>query len=135
MWIIQYLLTLLVADTSTYANGLTISSEAIREAAINGHLKMCKWLINRGVNINIYDTYALSQTIYRGHYDVCKLLINHGVSIDMNHIDNMLTNAISHGYYDICKLLIRYDVDLHGAFAFASKLGRVRICNMITQKK
>ncbi|CAC5391859.1 unnamed protein product [Mytilus coruscus] len=96
-----------MTDCTQAVNGWT----ALMLAASEGHLEICRLLIDTGCKIDITTIdgeTALMLAAWRGHLEICRLLIDTGCKIDTT-TDRGLTAlmfAASEGHLEICKLLI-----------------------------
>jgi ankyrin repeat protein len=111
-------------------HGVSIDEEdnvgtALHYAAGDGHLDTCKYLIEKGLDvnhINELDLTPLHDAATEGHADVCKLLLDHGSDVDLGAENGYgrymtpLLHVIQYCKdYDTCKVLLdaNADVNLH----------------------
>lgn len=75
-------------------------------------LEIVKWLIERGADVNLANTYwtPLFEYAGLGNYEVCKLLIEHGADVNIEDYGGTtaLFSAADGGYYEIVNLLLKY---------------------------
>ena len=87
-------------------------------AAENGHLKVCKLLIDAVASVSQKNNEGMSSmhwAVYNGHVKVCKLLIDAGASVsnkDKEGMSSMHLAAYSR-HTEICKRLIQHDTDIN----------------------
>lgn len=114
-------------------------------AARQGHLELCKKLINQGANVNAQTSYgatALKMAIEDAHYtksknhfDVCKLLLKHGANIDLQDTvgGTALSTALRYGQIEISKLLIEAGANdnLDAALMITAENGHLELCKIL----
>ena len=82
--------------------GNTDFNLALRNAALGGHLKLCKYFIKMGAtNFN----QALANAAKRGHLDLCKYFVT--CSASATDLNLVLANAALGGHIDLCDYLIK----------------------------
>ena len=111
---------------------------ALIYAAQNGHLEVCKLLLDKGASVHAkvnkkgedalcskdsecpdnsemeYGATALMYAAYKGRKEVCTLLLDRGAKVDMADEDGWTALMIVawEGYKEICELLIERGADL-----------------------
>ena len=105
--------TNILSKTKTGMNCLHI-------AALNGHLNLCKTLINKHkFDLNMTDSQGLTAlhfSIENGSYELVKLIVDKGTDIHLKTEDGMncLHFASCNGHLNLCKILInKHEFDLH----------------------
>ena len=105
--------TNILSKTETGMNCLHI-------AALNGHLNLCKTLINKHkFDVNMTDSQgfiALHFSVENGSYELVKLIVDKGTDIHLKTEDGMncLHFASCNGHLNLCKILInKHEFDLH----------------------
>ncbi len=85
---------------------------AIRNAAMEGHMEVVRWLLEHGARINfevagVLTCHTLGTAARNGHLEVVKLLVEHGAAINaVWKGDNALKWARTYGYKDIADYLV-----------------------------
>ncbi len=103
-------------------------------ASKNGHLPVVKYLVEKGVSVNIEDDLALAYASRNGHLETVKYLVKHGANI---HADNerALIFTIDVGHFEIIKYLVKHGADIHinddYPIKLANRYGRVKIFNYL----
>jgi ankyrin repeat protein len=86
-------------------------------AAKNGHLRLCKFLLEKGANLNVRNKYGftpLMYTVIYGHFNVCNLLIENGADINATDEDNntALLYAAMYNLRHVAQFLIQMGADM-----------------------
>lgn len=89
--------------------------------------EIAEWLIERGADVNIANTYGTPLFKYAsvGDYDICNLFLEHGADV---HIENYagqtaLFYAANKGHYDVVELLLEHGADpCHHSSSFDNSL-------------
>ncbi len=94
---------------------------ALAVASENGHIKIVKYLIDNGANVNGDRPYlgivapALSIASQNGHLKIVKILIKNGAKVNLDNTlgGTALMSASENGYVEIVKLLIDNGADVN----------------------
>ena len=90
---------------------------ALLMASYRGHLKIVKYLIDNGANINSEndDIPALLMASYRGHLEIVKYLVGKGADVNIKDQNGTtaLINASGQGHIEIVKYLVGKGADVH----------------------
>jgi hypothetical protein len=80
--------------------GIDDQNEALRTAAINGYLKVVKYLVELGADIHAGNDYIFKQAAAHSQLEVVRYLVEQGVDI---HLDNdwVLRHAQLYGNLDV----------------------------------
>jgi ankyrin repeat protein len=116
-------------------------------AASEGQLRMVKYLIQRGLDVNAYGGTlggaVLNAAASGGHADVVEFLLSTGANLDVSEPErNPLFGAIYVGNKDIVRLLLEAGIDASikysgesmkdmDAVAFAQERGRIDLAEVI----
>ena len=117
-------------------------------AAQNGHMSICKTIVERVKEPNLGDSTSGSTPLHiaacNGHIDICKLLIE---NLDDKNPGNKNGNTPFHfaaeeGHYDICKFIIekidvknpRNNVNGSTPLHYAAAKGHINVCRLIIDK-
>jgi ankyrin repeat protein len=78
------------------------------QSAINGHLELVKYFIEKGAAINYYNHNCaeLYGAAKNGHLKIVELLLNYVTNA--KEIDESLEIAAKNGHLDIIKILLKY---------------------------
>ncbi|XP_062452875.1 ankyrin repeat domain-containing protein 39 [Rhea pennata] len=93
---------------------------ALHYASRNGHLGVCRLLLQRGARCNARTpggATALHRASYCGHLAVARLLLAHGADPAIADDDGLtsLHKAAERGHRDLCALLLQHSPALAGA--------------------
>ena len=93
---------------------------ALLTAAFHGHIKVCKLLFSKGLDINHQDDEKFTALIYaanQGHFDLVKWLVENEakVRIKDNYGETALTCAEANGHTEIARFLQRWCDDADAA--------------------
>ena len=86
--------------------------EALRWAAINGHLDIVKILVENGADIHAFDDEALVSSAARGHLAVVEYLGSQGANLRAQN-DYALIWSTTNGYIEIVKYLLANGVPVN----------------------
>ncbi|KAF4748526.1 hypothetical protein FOZ63_028372 [Perkinsus olseni] len=82
-----------------------------RQAAVNGHVEICEYLLSKGAKINHHDynyQNSLMWAAASGHLEVVEFLVDRGAQV--NHQTRTGKTALMHaslyGHVDVCKFLL-----------------------------
>lgn len=96
------------------SNGYT----ALHRASDNGNLKIVKFLIGKGANIEaktVYGDTSLVRAAYKGHLPVVKYLVSKGADINAESNSGVtpLITAVGYGRLNIVKFLVESGADIN----------------------
>ncbi|XP_071142171.1 uncharacterized protein [Mytilus edulis] len=122
-----------------------LGGTALMYAASEGHLEICRLLIDRGCKIDItnFRGTALMYAAIGGHLEICRLLIDRGCKIDITNRygQTALMKAARGGRLEICSLLIdrgcKIDItesDGETALHIAAKRGYLQITRCLVEQ-
>jgi ankyrin repeat protein len=120
-------LTKLLVDHGTNVNAVSNRGTALSAACEWGHQWVVEFLLKRGAQVDIVDTYgssALSMASAYGHKEIVKLLIAKGTDVNIESVRNKpLCGAARNGYTEIVAMLIEaganINADESGALFYA----------------
>jgi len=86
--------------------------KSLHKGCKNGHLKVAKFLVDKGANIHAGNDWALQGACSNGHLKVAKFLMEKGADI---HAENDLAfqNTCEHGHFQVAKFLVEKGADIH----------------------
>lgn len=98
-------------------NGAEIDTSAglaLNYASLHGDLKLVKYLVEKGANINIEPFVAtpLSEAVQGGHLEVVKYLVEKGANVNANN-KQALKYAIALNNLEIVKYLAEHGADFY----------------------
>jgi len=121
-------------------------SNQLSTAARDGHLELCRLLLERQHNpahADAHDSQALMHAAMRGNMEVCSLLLSqqhHPAHADAQGC-RALMNAASRGYLEVCNLLLSQqhhpahaDAQNSWALVNAARGGHVEACRLLLQQ-
>ena len=98
---------------------------ALRLASNNGHLEVVKFLVENGANVNAEDDYALRLASGNGHLEVVKFLVENGANIHARN-DLALRWASRNGHLEVVKFLVENGANVHAQNDSALRLASKR---------
>lgn len=78
-------MTEVIACLNRGANVASSDNRALRMAAISGHDKIVKILIQHDANVHAYENYALRQSFIAHHIKVVQVLLENGANLHANN--------------------------------------------------
>ena len=121
----------------------------LHTAAARGQLEIVKYLMSRGLSINVQsdlsDKKAICNAVAGGHSEIVDYFLSEGADIDVNHpVVNPLFDAILENHIRIAKTLIDTGMDTAvkyttetmkdmDALDFAKEYGRDEIISMLEE--
>ena len=121
-------------------------NKALIEAAENGHVEVCLFLIEQGANVNATNWLGWTPLLlaaYSGYVDVCRLLIERGANVNATTDNDGMTPlhcAAANGYVDVCRLLIERGANVNAIdrdgmtpLHCAAANGYVKVCRLLIQ--
>jgi hypothetical protein len=91
-----------------------------------------------GIDLHLYDEYALRWASENGHLEVVKLLLENGANLHIEH-DCVLRWASWNGHLEVVKLLLENGADLHAdddyALRSASVNGHLEVVELLKSHK
>ncbi|AQN68741.1 putative ankyrin repeat protein [Saudi moumouvirus] len=99
------------------SNGLNIFDEKNKSlfwACVNNYTNIIKYLVEKGIDVNINNGSNLDELIRRKNFDNLKFLIENGANI--KSITKSLHSTICVGNIDMVKYLIESGADINGEF-------------------
>ena len=121
-------------------------NKALNEAAMNGHVEVCLFLIEQGANVNAVPSDGgrtpLHQAARYGYVDVCRLLIQ--ADANVNSVDHNAWTPLHHaalnGHVEACQLLIQADTNVNSVdrngwtpLHFGVFNDRVEVCRLLLE--
>ena len=121
-------------------------NKALIEAAENGHVEVCLFLIEQGANINYIDELGrtpLHRAATNGHAEVCRLLLEQGTDV---HATNWLGLTPLHmaafnGHFEVCRLLLERGANVHAIARYddtplhdAAANGHLKVCRLLIEQ-
>ena len=86
--------------------------EILEYGADNGLMSLVQYAIDKGADINEFDSYAFRLAVFNNHINIAKLFIKHGA--DIHTLDDCLIIGVcEQGLIDMAKLLIKYGAKIH----------------------
>jgi len=89
-----------------------VINKGLRKTCENGHLKVAKFLVEKGADIHIHDNCVLVTACENGHLGVAKFLMDKGVSIRAFN-DCALWRTCSNGHLEMVKFLVDKGANIH----------------------
>ena len=117
--------------------------KALIEAAENGHVEVCLFLIEQGANVNATNWHGLTPlhlTAVNGHVEVCRLFIERGANVNATNRYGRapLHYAVRYGYAEACRLLVNNGADVNATDSdgwtplhWAAANGRLEVCRLL----
>ena len=106
-------------------------------SAVNGHLHVIKFLIEKGADIHASNDYALSLSAENGHLDVVKFLVENGANIHASN-DLVLRWCAFHGHLDVVKFLVENGANIHAnndlVLGWCDYHGKLDVYNFLKNK-
>lgn len=99
----------------------------VHSAAQNGHIKVVRFLVEQGFDINaenpswFYHHTPLAKASENGHFEIVKYLVEQGADVNKgsNHDINPLSSASKNGHFEIVKYLTEKGANIHIKYEYA----------------
>ena len=119
-------------DNPAYFDHHFVDKTWLMEAAYNGSVEFCKFLLESGCDINargsnvFRESTALIVAINRGHIEVVRYLLGQGADPNIGRaLFGAIGNKQGNGL-EICKLLVKHGVDVNQKFLMFDDANNVR---------
>lgn len=140
----------LIDNNPDSLNVMTPFGTWLHIAAKRGYLKMVRYLVEKGLDVNIkggiFDATAMNLAALSGEMNVIRYLVSKGAILDVSHAKrNPLFSAIQDGHMDVVQYLVEQGIDITvrynseslnniGAYEFAIEYGQTEIAEYLKEK-
>jgi ankyrin repeat protein len=136
-----------VSKYVTDLNELTNGRTHLGLAAKNGHLEICKFLIKKGVTIDLVDSFKykpLGYAFRQRHFEVCEFLIKHGASVRDLDPETSLCDVAECNDLALAELFIQNGFDVNKVLHTCSRKtplliaagkGHLEMCELLINNK
>lgn len=80
-------------------------------ASKKGHIEVVRYLMEKGINIHIYDDYALKLASEKGHFEMVRYFVEMGASMDAGN--DALRRAAENGHFKVVRYLVEKGADIN----------------------
>ncbi len=113
------------------------NEEALRDAVMNGHLEMVRYLVSKGADIHAEDNEALGWAAEYGHLEVVSYLVSQGGDIHA-YDDQALRWAAENGHLEVVQYLVSQGGDIHAdnddALRWAAGNGHLEVVSYLVSR-
>jgi ankyrin repeat protein len=104
-------------------------NSAVRQAAMNGHLDVVKYLCEQGVDIHAKNNLAVRYAAMNGHLEVVQYLVEQGADID-----EAVRYAVEKGHLDVVQYLVEQGADIDEAVRYAVEKGHLDVVQYLVEQ-